>query len=165
LLVEFPNHYPLSQRDPDLRDRLTEPEMLSGVLNWAIDGWERLLDQEHFTDEEQYAQAKRERWQAWGDSVDKFISECIERDPEAENVSTSDVHRVYAAWCRKKGERPASQQKLTVELKNEDLDYAKRVRPGGIETPTRGYKALGFTDDAPDLDDTPERDCGQQQLG
>ncbi len=165
LLVEFPNHYPPSQREPDLRNRLTDPEVLSGVLNWAIDGWARLLNQNHFTGEEQYAQAKRERWQAWGDSVDKFISECIGRDPDAENVSTGDVHRVYAAWCRENGERPASQQKLTAELKNEDLDYGKSVRPGGTGTPTRGYKALGFTDDAPDIDDTPERGTGQQQLG
>jgi putative DNA primase/helicase len=160
LLVEFPNHYPPSQRDPGLRDTLTEPDVLSGVLNWAIDGWARLLEQGYFTNEERYAQAKRERWQAWGDSVDKFISECVERDPDAENVSTTDVYRVYAAWCRENGERPASQQKLTAELKNEDLDYAKRVRPGGTGTPTRGYKALGFTDDAPDVDDTPERGTG-----
>jgi putative DNA primase/helicase len=165
LLVEFPNEYPPGERESDLRDRLTEPDALSGVLNWAIDGWVRLLDQGHFTGEEQYAQAKRERWQAWGDSVDKFVSECVEHDPDAENVSTSDVHRVYAAWCRENGERPASQQKLTAKLKNEDLDYAKRVRPGGTGTPTRGYKTLAFTDDAPDVDDTPERGTGQQQLG
>jgi putative DNA primase/helicase len=165
LLVEFPNHYPPNQRDPEIRDRLTEPNALSGVLNWAIDGWARLLDQGYFTGEKQYAQAKRERWQAWGDSVDKFISECIERDPDAENVSTGDVHRVYAAWCRENGERPASQQKLTAELKSENLDYAKSVRPGGTGTPTRGYKRLGFTDDAPDLNDTPERGSGQQRLG
>ncbi|WP_302081361.1 phage/plasmid primase, P4 family [Salinibaculum rarum] len=165
LLVEFPNHYPPSQRDPDLRECFTDPDVLSGVLNWAIDGWSRLLDQSHFTGEEQYAQAKRERWQAWGDSVDKFISKCVERDSDAENVSTGDVHRVYAAWCRENGERPASQQKLTAELKNEDLDYAKRVRPGGTGTPARGYKSLGFTEDAPDVDNTPERRSGQQQLG
>ena len=165
LLVEFPNHYPPSERDPGLRDRLTEAGVLSGVLNWAIDGWDRLLDQGHFTGEERYAQAKRERWQAWGDSIDKFVSECVECDPDAENVSTGEVHRVYAAWCREHDERPASQQKLTVALKNEDLGYAKRVRPGGTGTPGTGFKTLGFTDDAPDIDDTPERGSGQQQLG
>ena len=155
LLVEFPNHYPPSQREPDLRDRLTEPDVLSGVLNWAIDGWARLLDQGHFTGEEQYAQAKRERWQAWGDSVDKFISECVENDPDAENRTTGDVHRRYAAWCRENDERPASQQKLTTSLKSEDLGYGKSVRVDG--SVQRGYKTLGFTDDVPALDDTPER--------
>jgi len=165
ILVEFPNNYPPSQRDPELRNQLTEPDVLSGVLNWAIEGWHRLLNQGYFTNEERYAHSKRERWQAWGDSVEKFISECIERDEDADNISTGDVHRVYAAWCRKQGERPVSQQKLTVELKNEDLDYAKRVRPGGTGTPGTGFKALGFTDEAPDLDNTPERDTSQQQLG
>jgi putative DNA primase/helicase len=164
LLVEFPNHYPPGQRDAGLRNRLTQPEALSGVLNWAIEGWARLIEQGYFTNEERYAHAKRERWQAWGDSVDKFITDCIERDPDAENLSTGDVHRVYAAWCREQNERPASQQKLTAELKNEDLGYAKRVRPGGTGTPTRGFKSLGFTDDAPDLDETPERGTGQQRL-
>ncbi len=165
LLVEFPNHYPRGEREPGLRERLTEPDALAGVLNWAIEGRARLLEQGYFTGEAEYAQAKRERWQAWGDSIEKFIAECVERDPDAANVSTSDAHRVYAAWCREHGERPASQQKLTAELKNADLDYAKRVRPGGTGTPTRGFKALGFTDDAPAVDDTPERDDGQQRLG
>jgi len=155
LLVEFPNHYPPSQREPDLRDRLTEPDVLSGVLNWAIDGWARLLDQGHFTGEEQYAQAKRERWQAWGDSVDKFISECVENDPDAENRTTGDVHRRYAAWCRENDERPASQQKLTTSLKSEDLGYGKSVRIDG--SVQRGYKTLEFTDAVPALDDAPER--------
>ncbi len=131
----------------------------------GIDGWARLLKQEYFTGEEQYPQAKRERWQKWGDSVNKFISECVERDPDAENVSTSDVHRIYAEWCRNNDERPASQQKLTAELKAGNLDYSTSVRPGGTGTPTRGYKALGFTDDAPDVDDTPGGETGQTRLG
>jgi putative DNA primase/helicase len=165
LLVEFPQHYPPSERDPGLEDRLTEPEAMSGVLNWAIEGWARLLEQGHFSGEKRYAQAKRERWQAWGDSIDKFISECVERDESAANISTTDVHRVYAEWCRNNGERPGGQQNLTANLKNEDLDYGKSVRPGGTGTPTRGFKSLGFTDEAPDVDDTPERGSGQQQLG
>lgn len=165
MLVEFPNHYPPSERDPGLRDRLTEPEALSGVLNWAIEGWDRLLEQGHFTNEERYAHEKRERWQAWGDSLDKFVSECVERDTDAENISTTEAHRRYAAWCRENDEKPASQQHLTNTLKNENVDYKKRVRPHGTGTPTNGYKALGFTDDVPDLEDTPERGSGQQQLG
>lgn len=160
LLVEFPNHYPPSQRDPELREELSSPEQLSGVLNWAVDGWKRLLDQGHFTNENHHAYEKRERWQAWGDSMDTFISKCIERDKDADNISTGDVHRVYSAWCRENGEKPAGQQQLTTKLKAEDLDYGTSVRPGGTGTPTRGFKSLGFTDEAPDLEDTPERDDG-----
>ena len=165
LLVEFPNHYPPGQRDATLRDDLSTPERLSGVLNWAIDGRARLLDQGHFTNEHHYAHEKRERWQAWGDTMDTFISECAERDEDAANVSTGDVYRVYSAWCRENGETPGSQQQLTTKLKAENYDYAKRVRPGGTGSPGTGFKSLGFTDDAPDDEDTPERGSGQQRLG
>ena len=154
LLVEFPNHYPPSQRDPTIRDHLTELDVLSGVLNWAIDGWARLLEQGHFTNEDHYAHQKRERWQAWGESVDKFISECVENDPDAPRLSTQDAHRRYAAWCRENGEDPAGQRKLTNKLKSEDVGY-KRLRIEGKSK--RGYAALGLSDDVPELEDTPER--------
>lgn len=155
ILVEFPNHYPPSQRDPLLRDRLTDPAVLSGVLNWAIDGWQRLLEQGHFTNEEHYAQAKRERWQAWGESVDKFISECVEHDPAADRITTAGAHRRYAAWCRKHGEDPVGQRQLTNKLKNEDVGYQASLWIDGANK--RGYDALGLSDDVPPLEDTPDR--------
>lgn len=155
LLVEFPNHYPPSERDPQLSDKLTQPEVLSGVLNWAIEGRRRLLEQGYFTNEERYAQAKRERWQAWGDSVDQFISECVTHDPAADNISTTQAHRRYAAWCRENGVKPIGQQQLTNTLKQEDVDYTTSVRVDGKVK--RGYKALGLSDAVPEIETTPER--------
>jgi putative DNA primase/helicase len=162
LLVEFPNHYPPIERDPQLGDRLTEPDALSGVLNWAIEGRARLLEEGVFTGEDHFAQQKRERWQSWGESVDKFISECVERDPDADRLSTQDAHRRYAAWCRENGEDPVGQREFTNKLKNEDVEYKNSIRiDGKIE---RGYDALGLTDDVPDLEDTPERGADRGQL-
>ncbi|MFO7834100.1 MAG: phage/plasmid primase, P4 family [Halohasta sp.] len=155
LLVEFPNHYPPSHRDPSLKDHLTEPHVLSGILNWAIEGWNRLLDQEYFTNEERYAHTKRERWQAWGDSVDKFISECVKHDPDAERLTTLQAHRRYAAWCRENGEDPVGQRHFTNTLKDEDVGYKSSIRIDGKVQ--RGYERLGLSDDVPELDDTPER--------
>lgn len=162
LLVEFPNHYPTGDRDPTLRDRLTEPDVLSGVLNWAIEGRRRLLDQGHFTNEETFADDKRRRWQAWGDSVDTFISEHVERDEDADRISTSDAYRRYTAWCRENGHEAVGQQALTNSLKNEDVGYARSVRIDGAVK--RGYKALGFTDEVPDPDGGSHRDDEQMSL-
>jgi len=161
LLIEFPNHYPPTERDPDLRDDLTTDAALSGVLNWAIAGWKRLLEQGHFTNEDHYAHAKRERWQAWGESVDKFISECVERDPNADRLTTQDAHRRYTAWCREHGYDTVSQREFTNTLKNEDVDYRDSIRIDGKVQ--RGYKALGLSDDVPELEDTPERDPDPEQ--
>ena len=154
LLVEFPNHYPPSERDSSLRDDLTTDDALSGVLNWATQGRSRLLEQGKFAGEDRYAQAKRERWQAWGESVDKFISECVDHDPDADRLTTSDAHRRYAAWCRENGLDPIGQRKFTNSLKQEDVGYGRYRFDGTVK---RGYAALGLADDVPDLDDTPER--------
>ena len=151
LLVEFPNYYPPADRDPELPDRLTEPESLSGVLNWAINGWHRLLEEGHFTNEERLAHDKRERWQAWGDSAEQFVSECVENDPEATRLTTAEAHRRYMAWCREKDLDPVGQQKFTTALKKEDVGYGTSVRVNG--SVQRGYKALGLSDDVPDLGD------------
>jgi Predicted ATPase len=142
LLVEFPNHYSPSERDPDLRARLTEPDRLSGVLNWAIAGRARLLEQGHFTNEDTHEQGKRERWQAWGESVDTFIAECVDRDEESPRLSTQDAHRRYAAWCRENGLDPVGQREFTNTLKNEDVEYGRHHINGSVK---RGYKALGLS--------------------
>jgi putative DNA primase/helicase len=156
LLVEFPNHYPPEQRDPTLRDRLTEPDNLSGVLNWAIDGWARLMEQGYFTGEDRHAHQKRERWQAWGESVDKFISECVENDPDADRMTTSQAHQRYAAWCRLNDLDPVGQRKFTGELKDENVGYKSSIRVDG--SPTRGYAELGLADEVPAVENTPERE-------
>jgi putative DNA primase/helicase len=170
LLVEFPNHYPPSHRDPNLRDRLTQPEALSGVLNWAIDGWARLLEQGHFTDEEQHAFEKRNRWQRWGDSVDEFISNCVERDTEADRVTTGEAHRRYKAWCVENGKDSVGQTQFTNTLKKENVGYKTGIRiPKSGGESVRGYDALGFSEEVPSVstddgdDDTDDDGTGTQQ--
>jgi putative DNA primase/helicase len=156
LLVEFPNHYPPSERDHELRDRLSTPEALSGVLNWAIEGWARLLDAGKFTGEETSAHQKRQRWQRWGESVSEFISECVERDEDADRVTTSEAHERFTAWCRENGKDRASQQNLTNKLKTENVGYKPSIRIDGRST--RGYDALGFTDEVPDVEELQDED-------
>jgi putative DNA primase/helicase len=157
LLVEFPNYYPPNERDPALRDELTEPEALSGVLNWAIEGRRRLLEQGVFTGEDRLAHDKRLRWQSWGDAVDEFISECVEYDEDAPRLSTGEAFERFKAWCRANGkDHDGGQQSFTSSLKTEGVGYGKHRMDGSVQ---RGYKALELSDDVPD----PSPDDGQQE--
>jgi len=88
-------------------------------------------------------------------AADTFIAECVDRDPDADRLTTADAHRRYAAWCRENGLDPVGQREFTNTLKDEDVGYKSGVRIDGKSQ--RGYKALGLSDDVPDLDDTPER--------
>lgn len=150
LIITFPNYYPSGERDTELRDQLTKSNALSGVLNWAIEGWHRLLDQEHFTNEERSAYDKRKRWQARGDSVDMFVSEHVKRDEDAPRMSTGEVYRIYKTWCRENDEEPVRQQQFTNTLKEENVGYKKHRIDG---TSTLGYRSLGLSDEVLALDD------------
>lgn len=156
LLVVFPNHYPPSERDPELESQFTTPDALAGVLNWAIEGWHRLLQQHHFTDELSSAHGKRERWQAWGESVDRFISECVSRDPDAPRLTTKEAHDRYEAWCRVNDLSPVGQREFTNTLKQEDVEYKRSLRVNGEVQ--RGYDALGLSDAVPPIHETPDHE-------
>lgn len=153
LIVQFPKYIPPANRDPRLEDRLTEPESLSAVLNWAVEGWARLMEQGGFTNAETPAETRR-LWQSWGDSLDEFLANCVEHDPDAPNITTGEAWELYNAWCQREGKDPAGQQSFTGAAKSADVDlgYAKSIRPRGTGTPTRGYKHFGVTDAAPDLE-------------
>ena len=171
IIVEFPNYFPPNQRDPTLERKLTSDENLSGLLNWAIEGWSRLMEQGHFTNIETTAGETRKLWQSWGESVDEFIVDCLESDPEADKVSTTAVNEVYREWCSREGKH-AEPNRGTVTKKiketSDNFGYTKRVRTIDKRNPTNGYISLGFTDNAPSLErvlsdepDTEDRDDGR----
>jgi len=150
LIVQFPTYIPPSEQNPTLEAELTRDDALSGILNWAIDGWGRLMESGTFTNIETTAET-RARWQSWGDSTDEFLTQCVEHDPEAPNITTGEAWQIYREWCRRKGKDHVGQRKFTNAAKASDvnLGYEKRVRPRGTGTPTNGYKHFGLTDDAP----------------
>ena len=164
LLVEFPNHYPRGERDPELRDRWTTDDALSAVLNWAIDGRRRLLEQGHFTGECVSAFEKRDRWQSWGDSVDEFLLDHVFSDEDADNVSTGYVHDRYRAWCRENSKDAVGQRKLTTRLKNwdDDFGYARSVRVSDTTGQPNGFKSISFSDAVPELEE--DREDGQEGI-
>ena len=155
LIVEFPTVFtdrdlPGPDKDPGLENDLLGE--LSGILNWALDGLDRLTAQGKFTNEGT-TEEKRERWQTWGDSVDRFISECVDtEDTEGDGkYRTSDAYDRYKAWCEANGETPETQNVLTTALKKVDgVKYSSSFRFDGKQE--RGFKGLSFTSDTP----TPE---------
>ena len=148
IVVEFPNYFTEEERDPELGNELTTDSMLSAVLNWAIEGWDRLQENGTFTDIEGHDETRR-RWQSWGESVEKFIAECVERDPSADRLSTGEAFERYQAWCREVGTDTVGRRRFTDTLKKEDVGYG-RHRINGRSV--RGYDALGLSEDVPTPD-------------
>jgi putative DNA primase/helicase len=168
IVVQFPNYFTEEQRDPSLERKLTKDENLSAVLNWAIDGWGKLRDNGGFTNADNHDETRR-RWQSWGESVDRFIADCVERDEDASRLTTGEAFDRYRAWCRKVGVDTVGRQKFTNTLKKEDVGYKSSLRIDGYTTPQRGYDALGLSDEVPDPnasgdDDRDDDETSQQGL-
>lgn len=149
IIVHFDNQFPegSDKRDPELGNKLQEPENLSAVLNWAIEGWGRLLENGEFDNVPPTPDETRRKWQQWGDSLDHFLSNVAEHDPDAPNVTTGEAWEVYRAWCQENGHDFVGQSKFTSAAKDSDFGHSSSVRPAsntGIVR--RGYTAFGTVD-------------------
>jgi len=117
LLVPFPETVPEGDRDKFLDEKLQAE--LPGILNWAIEGLQRLLGNGGFTGDRSPART-RETWSKWGDSVSRFAKYAI-TDGE-DNISKSEMYSAFLEFCRQESIPSDTQHKMTRELKQEGFE-------------------------------------------
>lgn len=114
-------------------DRVSQDQIISqfedeaaGILNWALDGLDRLRAQDSFTDSRSPSKT-HQLWNGFGDAVSEFIDVAIE-DQSGSTVFTDDLHNHYEEFCVKTGREVArSRYKLTAELKERGIgEYTKQ---------------------------------------
>jgi putative DNA primase/helicase len=161
LLVSFPNTVPRDERDPDLGEKL-EAE-LSGILNWALDGLDRLRAQGHFTGAPTPAAIQR-KWRAWGSSVDRFKQRILEttNDPE-DAVPKRDALDAYQRFCEAEGIPAKSERTFYDNLKNDsDIGESRRKVDGTRKRVYTNVRLL--TNRIDDAEDTERDDADQSSL-
>jgi putative DNA primase/helicase len=122
--VQFPDTVPESERDRHLEHRLTTEEELSGVLNWMLEGYARLMDQDSFTGERSIDE-KRSLWKAHGDSLDRFIESEVIKDSAAQSAKDA-VYAEYKQFCDTQGFPVKKKQTLSKRLKQAiDIETSK----------------------------------------
>jgi P4 family phage/plasmid primase-like protien len=128
LLVAFPTTIPKGERDPRLDEKLRAE--LPGVLNWALDGLDRLLENHHFTGDRAPA-ATRDTWESWGSSLGKFKDAAIKREAGGK-VEKEKLYNAYLRFCRDRGVPAISgQQKFTQEFTSDPEIGQGRTTLGG----------------------------------
>ena len=86
-------------KDPDIIEKLTTPEELSGLLNTAINGLHRILDNGSFSYSKNTDEVQK-FWLRKSSSFQAFVMDCIEEDWESA-VEKSELRKNYAGYCRK----------------------------------------------------------------
>lgn len=147
LLVPFPRTVPPEQRQRDLKKELLEE--LPGILRWAVDGYYRLMEQGHFTEEPLPGEVM-EQWSMWANTVDRFVQRVITVSGDADPIPKSDLYSIYSTWCQNYN-MPAEQQRaFTQRLKQQHgvKDGRKRIDGGPLQ---RCYLNVTVPEEAWDL--------------
>ncbi|MGE5415882.1 MAG: phage/plasmid primase, P4 family [Acidobacteriota bacterium] len=116
LIIPFDKTFDVNNpaTDPDLRVKLSTPEELSGILNRALAGLQRLYFAGRFTEPASVRAALNE-YRRQNDSVMAFCEDCV--DPaQGRSIAKEDFYNSYKIWCEKQGLRPVSQKKLKPSL-------------------------------------------------
>jgi putative DNA primase/helicase len=127
LLVPFPETVPEPERDKHLDDKL-EAE-LAGVLNWAIEGLQRLLGNGGFTADRSPGRT-RETWSKWGDSVERFANDAITARSDGDPIPKADLYQAYVEYCRQESMPSDTQHAMTRALKKEGFEDGRTYVDG-----------------------------------
>lgn len=125
LLASAPKTIPRERRDPDLPDRLQSE--LPAVLNWALDGLDRLLESRMFT-ADMPPDATRDKWEAWGSSAERWKQDALQKQVD-NSLPKDTAYKSYQEFCERKGLPAVSKRQLTQTLhKDKDIDSSKTTR-------------------------------------
>lgn len=86
-------------RDENIIDKISTPDELSGLLNNALDGLLRLIEQKDFSTTIGCQEIK-EVWIRKANSVMAFCLDSVEED-YSEHISKKDFRRKYSEYCKK----------------------------------------------------------------
>jgi len=143
LTVVFPKSIPRDEQGSTLTESLTTDDELSGILNWALDGYQRLTEQDHFTNEPTPSENKG-RWEQFGSSVERFLDARMVQEGDAQ-VPKSDAYNAYREYASDQGMGRVTLSKFTRELKRKDGIGQKQRRNDGEKQ--RVYTGVRLADE------------------
>ena len=159
LLVPFPHTVPPEQRQRDLKQQLLEE--LPGILRWAVDGYYRLIQQGHFSEEPLLGEIM-DQWSMWSNTVDRFAQRVITTSGDADPIIKSELYAIYTSWCENYNMPAEQQRSFTQRLKQAHGVEDGRVTVDGKQQ--RCYLNVTVPEEAWELISSSSSSADQQDL-
>lgn len=115
-VIQFP-HSHLGEEDISLKQRLTQPAALRGVLAWMVEGarvWYEMLKTGQGMPVPQSVTDATQQQRDEQDQIKAFIEE---RCTKAEYTKYSELYQAYKSWCEDNGVSPKLQKQFSQSLK------------------------------------------------
>jgi len=149
IIIDFPNVFAGEERDPQMVEKLTTEQELSGCLNWALAGLKRLLENGHFSYSKTQAQVKQE-YIKMSDSLRAFALAHCRREPK-EHITKADFYDTYVSYCDEGALEVKSKSLVGRELPM-ILPFVRAIKIDIDGKNTRVWSGVAFkevTDDIP----------------
>lgn len=115
IIIPFERAIPIEKRDESLADKLkTEAD---GILNFAIAGLKRLMENRYVFGETAKTKLELERYRIESNSALIFIDEMCKIEKDAK-ISSPDLYKRYQDYCTDSGLKPMSQTNFNKVLEN-----------------------------------------------
>ena len=119
-VINFPRKFAENEMDVRLADKLMGE--LSGIFNWAIEGYKRLRSQEFIFSESKSMIKSKNKYRLNNDSALDFLETWIEIGHEGRSVPFKDVYANYQQFCMTEGHKsPHSKREFRSALEKAGL--------------------------------------------
>jgi len=128
IIVPFNVTIPEEEQDKSLHTKIIDNE-LSGILNWALEGLERLIEQQGFTQVDEVNEMLKQ-FKLESDSVAMFIDEGYTKSTKGHYL-VSDLYKNYREYCSSSGFVSLNQKNFKKRLEALSIEI-KRTSAGNI---------------------------------
>ena len=145
LIVEF--NKPVLKKIVKFHEILLEEEG-SGILNWALEGFRKLIKEVSEHGEIVLTEVQRNRVEklvSGSDSVRQFVEVCL-KTSDSGSVTIGELKEAYYRYCQSKGFVPVSVKSLSHELADQIGEKYHRFESHSVGIGERGYRRIVFTD-------------------
>lgn len=130
-IIPFERHFEEWEQDKGLKAEFSKEENLSGILNWVLQGYEK-LQQTGFEVPTSVKEATL-AYHRENDKMGQFIDERLIADGNGEE-RTSEIYFAYQEWCRENGYYPENARNFKAAVSSVGTIVRKRPRRGGDKT-------------------------------
>jgi len=146
MVFEFNNIFDEKTADPNIISKLTTPEELSGLLNFALEGLERLLERGYFK-QIKSTEEMRKYYRELASPELAFVTNCVEENSDG-MITKDQMYNAYNCYCKMRGFVTQAKNMFSQELgKHIYLQQGQQTIDGDRVRVWKGADLLcGFSD-------------------
>ena len=104
MVIDFPRLISEDEMDRGLEEKLTSE--LSGIFNWALDGYKRLKDRGFRFQEPQSLKVSKQSYREETDTIRGFVKALLQKtNDDDDRLKFGDVYQMYESFCQNEGKK------------------------------------------------------------